>query len=347
MPSVRTCRSSLVCSRHRETLCLNELSSCAEQFRRLAKAGASSISVESFASEESCISREELLQRIKGCTGLFCLLTDKVDAEVLDAAGPSLRVVSTMSVGHNHIDVEACRARGIKVGFTPGVLDVSTAETAVALTFAAKRRLLECAASAKAGEWGVWQPFQYCGSDITGSTVGVVGLGRIGTTYARMLKNGFNCKILYTGPREKPENVKSLGGEPGSVKFVDMETLLRESDIVSLHQPLTEVTRGSMGKNEFELMKYSAVLVNTGRGELVDQDALVGALKSKQIAAAGLDVTTPEPLPPSHPLFSLVNCVVMPHIGSATIKTRQAMADIAVANLAAGVLDEQLPYGVC
>ncbi|ETL82031.1 hypothetical protein L917_17741, partial [Phytophthora nicotianae] len=178
----------------------------------------------------------------------------------------------------------------------------------------------------------VRKPFQYCGSDVTGSSVGVVGLGRIGTTYARMLKNGFNCKILYTGPREKPENAKSLGGELGSVEYVDMETLLRESDIVSLHQPLTEVTRGSIGAKELEFMKSSAVLINTGRGELVDQDALVEALQNKAIAAAGLDVTTPEPLPPTHPLFSLENCVVMPHIGSATVKTRQAMADIAVAN---------------
>ncbi|KAG3161112.1 hypothetical protein PC128_g20860 [Phytophthora cactorum] len=319
-----------------------------EQFsQRLAKAGANAVAVEAFSSEESCISREELLKRVKGCTGLFCLLTDKVDAEVLDAAGPSLRVVSTMSVGHNHIDVEACKARNVRVGYTPGVLDVSTAETAVALTFAAKRRLLECSVSAKNGEWGVWQPFQYCGSDVTGSTVGVVGLGRIGTTYARMLKHGFNCKILYTGPREKPENAKSLGGEPGSVQYVDMETLLCDSDIVSLHQPLTEATRGSIGAKELEVMKPSAVLINTGRGELVDQDALVKALRNKAIAAAGLDVTTPEPLPPTHPLFSLENCVVMPHIGSATVMTRQAMADIAVANLVAGILGEKLPHGVC
>ncbi|CAI5739314.1 unnamed protein product [Peronospora destructor] len=252
-----------------------------------------------------------------------------------------------MSVGYNHIDMEACRARNVKVGYTPGVLDMSTAETAVALTFATKRRLLECADSAKAGEWGVWQPFQYCGSDVTGSTVGVVGLGRIGTTYARMLKNGFNCKILYTGPRENVHNAKSLMGEPGSVEFVDIETLLRESDIVSLHQPLTVATRGSIGGKELKLMKSSAVLINTGRGELVDEHALVEALKTKEIAAAGLDVTTFEPLSPLHPLFSLNNCVVLPHIGSATVKTRQAMADIAVANLVAGVQDEELPHSVC
>ncbi|KAG7384400.1 hypothetical protein PHYBOEH_009443 [Phytophthora boehmeriae] len=318
-----------------------------EQFRqRLGSTVANNVSIEAFASEKTCISREELLRSVKGCSGLFCLLTDKVDAEVLDAAGPSLRVVSTMSVGYNHIDVEACKARNVKVGYTPGVLDVSTAETAVALTFATKRRVLECAKSARDGEWGVWQPFQYCGSDVTGCTVGIVGLGRIGTTYARMLKNGFNCKILYTGPREKPENVRSLGGDLGSVEFVDMETLLRHSDVVSLHQPLTDESRGAFGAAQLALMKPSAVLINTGRGELVDQDALVKTLRSKAIAAAGLDVTTPEPLPPTHPLFSLENCVIMPHIGSATVKTRQAMANIAVANLATGIQGQKLQHSV-
>lgn len=302
--------------------------------------------METFPSEKSSISREDLLKHVKGCTGLFCLLTDKVDAGVLDAAGPSLRVVSTMSVGYNHIDVEACKARNVRVGYTPEVLNVTTAETAMALTFAAKRQLHKCAASARNGEWGVWQPFQYCGSDITGSTIGIVGLGRIGTSFARMLLHGFNCKILYTGPRAKPETERFLGGPPGSVTYVDMETLLRESDIVSLHQPLTKDSQCSISVNELNIMKSSAVLINTGRGELVDQEALVKALETKAIAAAGLDVTTPEPLPPTHPLFSLENCIVMPHIGSATVKTRQAMADIAVANLVAGVLGEQLLHEI-
>ncbi|KAF1780821.1 D-isomer specific 2-hydroxyacid dehydrogenase, NAD-binding domain conserved site [Phytophthora cactorum] len=280
------------------------------------------IEIDAFASEDTCISR---------CSGIFCLYTDTIDAELLDAAGPSLRVVSTTSVGFNHIDVEACKARNIHVGHTPGVLDVAVAETAVALTFATQRRLLECAASAKNGEWGVWQPFQYCGSDITGSTVGVVGLGRIGTTYARMLKNGFNCKILYTGPREKPDMAKSLGGEPGSVGYVDMETLLRESDVVSLHQPLNESSRGSISAKELALMKPNAVLINTGRGELVDQDALVEALKSKTIAAAGLDATTPEPLPP-HTHFS---------------RLKTASYYRTWDNVLAGVTGEELPHAVC
>ncbi|KAL4117212.1 hypothetical protein PRIC2_011204 [Phytophthora ramorum] len=309
--------------------------------------GSAAIEIDVFPSEDTCIPREELLQRVKGCSGIFCLYTDTIDSELLDAAGPSLRVISTTSVGYNHIDVEVCRARNIRVGHTPGVLDVAVAETAVALTFATKRRLLECAASAKAGEWGVWQPFQYCGSDITGSTVGVVGLGRIGAAYARMLKNGFNCKILYTGPREKPDVAKSLGGEAGSVKYVDMETLLRQSDVISLHQPLTDASRGSIGAKELAIMKPSAVLINTGRGELVDQDALVEALRNKTIAAAGLDATTPEPLPPSHPLFSLENCIVLPHVGSASTKTRQLMAKMAVDNVFAGVTGEEPPHAVC
>lgn len=250
-----------------------------------------------------------------------------------------------MSVGFNHIDVPSCEARGVHVGYTPGVLDVSTAETAVALTFAAKRRVLECAKSARDGDWGVWQPFQYCGTDVTGCTVGVVGLGRIGAAYASMMKRGFNCKILYTGPREKREAASAIGD---GVEYVDMDTLLVKSDVVSLHQPLTDATRGCINAEALGRMKRGSVLINTSRGEVVDQEALYDALiGGKTLAAAGLDVTSPEPLPPSHKLFSLSNCVIVPHIGSATVATRQAMADIAVENLLAGVLGDPLPHGVC
>lgn len=266
-----------------------------------------------------------------------------MDAELLDRAGPSLRVVSTMSVGFNHIDVDACKARNVRVGHTPGVLDETTAETAVALTFTAKRRLLECADSARTGDWGVWQPFGYCGTDVSGCTVGVVGLGRIGSTYARMMKFGFQCKILYTGPHAKPAVVAALGGD---VEFVDLDTLLARSDVVSVHLPLTDATRQSFGADCFAKMKTDAVFVNTSRGEVVDQDALCAALRTGQIAAAGLDVTTPEPLPPTHALFSLANCVILPHIGSATVKTRRAMADIAVRNLLAGVQGHELVHSV-
>ncbi|TYZ67245.1 hypothetical protein PybrP1_010737, partial [[Pythium] brassicae (nom. inval.)] len=310
-----------------------------DQLKRLAPPLDLQISLHT--SESEPIAREELLRGVEGCAGLLCLLTDRVDAELLDRAGPSLKVVSTMSVGFNHIDVDACRARNVRVGHTPGVLDDTTAETAVALTFAAKRRLLECADSARNGAWGVWQPFGYCGTDVSECTVGVVGLGRIGATYARMMKFGFNCKILYTGPREKPEAASALGGD---VEFVDMDTLLARSDVVSVHVPLTDATRLAFGAACFAKMQPGAVFVNTSRGEVVDQDALCAALRSGQIAAAGLDVTTPEPLPPSHELFALANCVVLPHIGSATVKTRRAMADIAVRNLLAGVQDHELVH---
>ncbi|TMW61308.1 hypothetical protein Poli38472_013771 [Pythium oligandrum] len=306
-----------------------------DRFRHLLKSSSSSIpvNIQCFDSEDQAIPRDEILRQVKGCSALFCLLTDRIDDELLDAAGPSLRVVSTMSVGYNHIDIAACEARGIRVGHTPGVLDVSTAETGVALTFAAKRRLVECVDSARNGEWGVWQPFQYCGTDVTGCTVGIIGLGRIGMTYARMMKFGFNCKIIYSGPNEKPEHVAALGGD---VEYVDLDTLLAQSDIVSVHIPLNESTRASMNARRFAQMKDGAVFINTSRGEVVDQDALYQALKTKQIAAAGLDVTAPEPLPTDHALFTLPNCVILPHVGSATVKTRQAMADIAVQNLLAG-----------
>lgn len=321
---------------------------CVDNFRKLVGAAASSssapVEIACHASDSELITRAELLQQVRGCTGLFCLLTDRIDAELLDHAGPSLKVVSTMSVGYNHIDIDACKARNVRVGYTPGVLDVSTAETAVALTFAVKRKIVECAERAAKGGWGVWQPFQNCGTDVSDCTVGVIGLGRIGTTYARMMKFGFNCKIIYTGPREKPEHVELLGGD---VEYVDMDTLLQQSDIVSMHLPLTDATRNSFNADCFSRMKKDAVFVNTSRGDVVDQNALYDALSTSKIAAAGLDVTTPEPLPPSHQLFSLTNCVILPHIGSATIKTRRAMADIAVQNLAAGVQSRELPHGVC
>ena len=285
--------------------------------------------------------RAELLQRVRSCDGILCLLTDRIDQELLDAAGDSLKVVSTMSVGYNHIDVAECHRRGIRVGFTPGVLDISTAETAVSLVFATKRRLHECQQSALNGEWGLWHMYQYCGTDVHGSVVGVVGLGRIGTTFARMMKNGFNCRILYTSRHEHPEIAKEFDAE-----YCSMEDLLSKSDIVSLHCPLTQDATKLIGAKELNQMKPTSVLINTSRGPVVDQEALYDALVNKQIAAAGLDVTDPEPLPPSHPLFTLTNCTILPHIGSATIATRNKMATIAVDNLLAGIQGAPLEHQV-
>lgn len=175
------------------------------------------------------------------------------------------------------------------------------------------------------------------------NTVGVIGLGRIALAYAKMMKYGFNCEIIYTGPREKPGHVAALGGD---VEFVDLPTLLQRSDIVSVHSPLNESTRHLLNAHCFEHMKSSAVLVNTSRGDVVDQEALVHALETGHIAATGLDVTSPEPLPPSHKLFSLPNCVILPHVGSSTTKTRQDMINLVVNNLVAGLRDESLPHGV-
>ncbi|EQC40836.1 hypothetical protein SDRG_01903 [Saprolegnia diclina VS20] len=297
--------------------------------------------VDCYEHADVAIPPAELVARAAGCTGILCMITDKITPQVLDSAGPSLQVVSTISAGFDHIDVAACRARGVAVGHTPGCLHVSTAELAVSLTFAIKRRLLESHKSAVAGEWGVIQVYQYCGSDVSGCTVGVIGLGEIGLAYARMLQNGFGCRILYTGPREKA--AADLGGLRAT--FVDLPTLLSESDVVSLHCPLTPATRHLIDAPALGLMKPGAVLINTARGDVVDQDALVAALQSKPIAAA-LDVTTPEPLPPAHPLFHLPNCIVVPHIASATLRTRHAMCDRGLANVLAGVASRPLPTPV-
>ena len=284
--------------------------------------------------------RAALLEQAQGAAGIYCLINDRIDAAVLDAAGPGLRVVSTMSVGYDHVDVAACAARGVAVGNTPGVLTETTADLALALILATARRLPEASDAARAGQWGAWQPEWMTGRDLHGSTVGIVGLGRIGTAVARRLR-GFGCTLLYAGPRRKPDAEAETGA-----RCVDFDTLLAESDFVTVHSPLNEATRGLFGLDAFRKMKPTAVFVNTSRGGLVDQAALLAALQSGVIAAAGLDVTTPEPLPTDHPLFRLPNCVVLPHIGSASIATRNRMALMAAENLIAGVRGEALPNGV-
>ncbi|KDO27950.1 hypothetical protein SPRG_07226 [Saprolegnia parasitica CBS 223.65] len=299
------------------------------------------VECDAFEREDIAIPRDELLRRVRSCDGILCMLTDRIDAEVLASAGPRLKVVSTMSVGYNHVMVDDCRAKGVAVGFTPGVLDTSTAETAVTLTFMAKRHAVASVLSAKAGEWGTWQPFQYCGTDVEGSTVGIIGLGRIGAKYAQMMRAAFGCRILYTGPNEKPEAAQPLGA-----RYCSLDELLGASDIVSVHCPLTPGTQHLINATTLRRMKPSAVLINTSRGPVVDQAALYDALVGKQLAAAGLDVTDPEPLPTDDKLFTLPNCTIFPHIGSATIKTRQAMADIAVQNVVAGVVGAALPHAV-
>jgi lactate dehydrogenase-like 2-hydroxyacid dehydrogenase len=289
---------------------------------------------------DDAIPRATLLEWVQGVDGLYCLLTERIDDELLDAAGPHLRVVSTMSVGYDHVDVAACRRRGIPLGNTPGVLTDTTADLTLALMLATARRLIEAAAAVKSGEWSTWKPEWMTGYDLYGSTVGIIGLGRIGVAVAERLR-GFGCRLLYTGSAPKPAVADPLGAH-----FVGLEQLLAESDFVTVHAPLNAATQHLINGDTLRQMKRTAILINTSRGGTVDQDALYAALAQGQIAAAGLDVTTPEPLPTDHPLLTLPNCVVLPHIGSASIATRTKMALMAAENLLAGVQGQPLPNGV-
>jgi glyoxylate reductase len=282
-----------------------------------------------------------LRARAADCDGLVALLTDRVDAALLDAC-PRLKVVSNYAVGFNNIDVPAATARGVAIGNTPGVLTEATADIALTLLLAAARRLGESCADAKAGRWLTWEPTGWLGQDLTGGKVlGIVGLGRIGLALARRCRAAFGMHILYTGPRPQPDAERELGA-----RRVDFDTLLAESDFVSVHASLNEATKGMFGTAQFARMKRTAVFVNTARGGHVDQRALYEALKNGTIFAAGLDVTDPEPLPPDDPLYTLPNCVVAPHIASATVGTRDAMARICADNLLAGVRGEPLPAWV-
>jgi glyoxylate reductase len=277
---------------------------------------------------------------VKDCDGLVSLLTDRVDAALL-AAAPRLKVVSNFAVGVNNVDVPACTARGVKVGNTPGVLTDATADIAVTLLLAAARRLGESCADAKAGRWMTWEPLGWLGADLSGRTLGVVGMGRIGFATARRLHLGWNMKVVYTARTPKPDADREL-----KATRVALDELLAESDFVSVHADLNPTTKGLFGREQFGKMKRSAVFVNTSRGPLVDQVALAEALRGGTIFAAGLDVTDPEPLPPDHELYSLPNCVVAPHVASATIDTRDAMARLCAANLLAGVRGDPLPHPV-
>ncbi len=281
-------------------------------------------------------SREELIEHIKDKDGILCLLTDKIDAEVMDAA-PNLKVISTYSVGFDHIDVEAATKRGIYVTHTPGVLTDAVAEFTVGLLLAITRRILEADKVIREGKWDKpWNPFFLTGPELKGKTLGIVGLGRIGYAVAKKVQ-GFEMKIIYYDIRRNEKAEKELG-----IQYVDLETLLKESDFVSLHVPLTKETYHLIGEKELKLMKPTAYLINTARGAVVDTEALVKALKEGWIAGAALDVFEQEPLPPDHPLTKLDNVVLAPHIASATIEARRRMAELAAKNLVA-VLKGEMP----
>lgn len=282
---------------------------------------------------------EVLLAKVKAVDGLLCLLTDKIDQQLI--ATSSLKVISQMAVGYDNIDVAAATAQQIPVGHTPGVLTDATADLTWALLMAAARRVVEADRYTRAGLWQTWEPDLLLGPTVAGATLGIIGWGRIGQAVARRAQ-GFDMKILYTSNRQcQPEVEKCYSAE-----FVRLETLLQQSDFISIHTPGNQETYHLLSDRQFALMKPSAILINTARGTIIDQEALYRALSQKQIAAAALDVTEPEPLPMNSPLLKLEKLIITPHIGSASLQTRAKMADIAIANLIAGLKGDRLPYCV-
>ncbi|KAF9146778.1 hypothetical protein BG015_011497 [Linnemannia schmuckeri] len=287
--------------------------------------------------EDRAIPRQEFLKLVKGSDGILCLLTDKIDAELLNAAGPQLKVVSTMSVGYDHVTVSELEARKIALGITPGVLTEATADTTVLLVLSAARRLREGVDAVIQGKWGTWSPTWLLGSQLTDKTVGIVGLGRIGVAVAKRLKAFGVRKFVYQGTRPKKEVEKEVGGE---IEFVDMDRLLKESDVICVCCALTDKTKNMFDYDAFSKMKDSVVT----RGGIVEQDGLIRALREGKLGSVGLDVTVPEPLPTDSELLSFPNCIVLPHIGSGTLETRTAMSEIAIENVLSGIKGERLPH---
>lgn len=280
--------------------------------------------------------REVLIEKVRGVEGILCLLTDKIDAELMDAAGPQLKVISQIAVGFDNVDIQEATRRGIPVGNTPEVLTQTTADATWALLMASARRITEGDRDVRAGKWRTWHPLHYLGQDVFGSTLGIIGMGRIGLEVARRA-SGFNMKVLYTDTIRRED----LEAEH-KIQYVDQDTLLRESDFVTLHTVLNESTYHLIDFDALSKMKPTAIIINAARGPVVDPEALYRALRDGQIAGAGLDVTEPEPIPVDDPLLTLENCLVVPHIASASYKTRGEMSRIAAQNLLNGIRGEKL-----
>lgn len=280
----------------------------------------------------------ELQEAVSSCTGLICLLMDSIDQDLLDVC-PDLQWVSSVSVGVDHVDVSALSRRGIPLGNTPGVLVDTTADLAFALLLAAARRVGEGERFLRAGLWlpdERWSPDMFVGKDISGATLGIVGLGAIGSAVARRAQ-GFGMRVLGWSRSNR---------EVAGVENVELDDLLRQSDFVSVHVALNDDTRDLISARELSRMKPGSVLVNTARGGIVNERALVDALRSRQLAAAGIDVYETEPIVPDHPLLSLENAVLVPHIGSASSSTRRRMVELAIANGLAAVRGEVMPHCV-
>lgn len=282
------------------------------------------------------LTREELLKSVSGIDGLLCLLTDVVDSEVMDAAGSSLKIIANYAVGFDNIDLKAATGRGIMVTNTPEVLNEAVAELTWALILSLARRVVEADEFMRKASFRGWDPGLFLGRDVYGKTLGIVGFGHIGSLVARRAK-GFEMKVLYFSRSRKPEAEKELG-----IRYADLDKLLRGSDVVTLHLPLTPQTRHLIGQKELKKMKPTAYLVNTSRGPVVDEKALAESLREGKIAGAGLDVYENEP--DVYPeLLQMENVVLTPHIASATIEARSAMAQVAVDNLLAGLAGKKPP----
>jgi glyoxylate reductase len=286
-------------------------------------------------------SRELLLQKIRGCDGVLTLLTEKVDREFMDAAGPQLKVISNFAVGVNNIDLVEASRRGIRVGNTPGVLTEATADIAVALLLATARRIVESVDYVRAGKWRTWEPLGHIGADLRGATLGIVGMGRIGYSMAKRCRGGWDMNVIYHSRKRSEVAEREL-----QARYVDFPTLLAESDFVSVHTDLNDSTKHLFNAAAFSQMKRSAIFINTARGPIHHEADLIAALKRGDIFAAGLDVTDPEPPDFDNPLLRLPNCVVAPHIGSATVSSRNGMAEISADNLLAGLAGRPLRHCV-
>lgn len=286
------------------------------------------------------VPRTILLQEARDCDGLLTLITERIDAELMDAC-PRLRVVSNMAVGYDNIDIPEATRRGILVGNTPRVLTKTTADFAWALLMAAARLVVQGDRDVRAGKWRTWEPLGWLGQDVHGATLGIVGLGQIGLEMAKRA-TGFEMRVLYYDTVRRPPEEEARY----HLQFVPtLETLLPQADFLTLHTPLTPQTYHLIGAPQLRLMKRTAILINTSRGKVVDQKALYEALRDGLIWAAALDVTEEEPIPPDDPLLTLPNCIITPHIASASFATRRAMANLAVDNLLAGL--KGLPMPAC
>lgn len=275
-------------------------------------------------------SRREMLKNIAGKDGLLCMLSDKIDAELLDAAGPNLKVVSSYSTGYEHIDVKAATKRGIRVTFTADILAEATADLAFALLLACARNVVKGDVFVRKGRWKVgWMPDLMLGSDVHGATLGIIGLGRIGCAVARRAK-GFGMKVIYNN-RDRSVEAENESG----ASFVELDDLFRQSDFVSVHASLNGSSRHMINMEKLRLMKKTAFLINTSRGPVINEADLARALKQETIAGAGLDVFEKEPLPRSSPLARMKNIVLLPHIGSASVETRSKMGKVAAESLIA------------